>query len=567
MATEPNTTIKLYSGIPFSVNYEHTMYFANATAQASFFAGFTPLSFTEQSYQRVNKNTLRIQASAESLMSYNYMSITNNNHGGRTYYAFIVDVPAYINENTCEITYEIDVIQSYLFHYTGVNNRPDITVKDCFIEREHSNTDGIGDNIVTEPVGLGEYVFANYDELPEVDLNDCYTILGITEVDSDKNNHGTVYDSVYGGLTLYAFDTTNDSGVEELNSWLGDNYTQKPDSVVSLYMCPKLLLSYNNAIDPTTHKVLRNYPPYQKVISTIPETSPDDNFGGYLPLNNKLYTYPYNFLHVDNGEGEALSLRYEFFALEDIEGEQHRIPRLLLNGCFSQPVNLTLSPTGYKGQVNKYNPNHGYPYETALYTEMLSLSNFPLCSWSSDSWNTWVAQNTIPSVLNVISGIGNLGVSSVYSAHPEASLGTGILGTITGLLSDIYSASIKADVCRGKVNNAGGGIAYRTKKFFYGRCHINRKDAEIIDDFFSVYGYATNLIKVPNLFAGTYTRPNYYFVKTAGCDLLGHVNSAIVKKVGEIFDNGITFWLNYAMYGDYTHAKEGNVPVSPNNGN
>lgn len=562
MATEPNTTIKLYSGIPFSVNYEHTMYFANATAQVSFFAGFTPLSFTEQSYQRVNKNTLRIQASAESLMSYNYMSITNNNHGGRTYYAFIVDVPAYINENTCEITYEIDVIQSYLFHYTGVNNRPDITVKGCFIEREHSNTDGIGDNIVTEPVGLGEYVFANYDKVDD-DLEDMCVIVAVTDVNGHAD--GQLYNGMYGGCALYVFDmsladqTALQAEITALNQFI-DSYEQKPDAIVGMYMCPKTLIPAPAIANRKIVGILQAPTEYMKL---LPKTSSADDFGGFLPINMKLYTYPYNFLHIDNGQGDALSLRYEFFSpiyntLTQTYDYTHC--SVIVKGLYTQPVNVQLTPTNYKGVTASYG---GVEYlQDSLLTECISLDNYPMCSWNYDSFSSWCAQNTIPSILNMVSGLGNTAISSVYSAHPTASVGTGLLGQITGLLSNIYTASIKADVCRGKSNNAGGGVSYRTQQFFYGRCHINRKDAEIIDDFFSVYGYATNLIKVPNLFAGTYTRPNYYYVKTAGCDLLGHVNSAIVKKVGEIFDNGITFWLNYALYGDYTLAKQSNVPTS-----
>ena len=70
MATEPNTTIKVYKGVPFNLEYKDTLYFATAAAQTTYFSGLTAFTFDSQSYQRINKNTLRVEKSAEDLMEY-----------------------------------------------------------------------------------------------------------------------------------------------------------------------------------------------------------------------------------------------------------------------------------------------------------------------------------------------------------------------------------------------------------------------------------------------------------------------------------------------------------------
>ena len=237
MATEPNTTIKVYKGVPFNLEYKDTLYFATAAAQTTYFSGLTAFTFDSQSYQRINKNTLRVEKSAEDLMEYNYLSITNKNHGNRTYYGFITDV-SYINENTCEIKYEIDVLQSYLFHY--VSNVSDIKVKSSFIEREHSYTDIVGENIEPEPVDLGEIVFntpLKEIKIPETgsssySLLDLCVIIAVCDVgtSSAQSVVGSVYDGVYSGAVLRAFGMDTTEEIAEINTFLS-GYKEKPDAV------------------------------------------------------------------------------------------------------------------------------------------------------------------------------------------------------------------------------------------------------------------------------------------------------------------------------------------------
>ena len=64
------------------------------------------------------------------------------------FFAFI-NSSEYISNTVSEIHFEIDVIQSWFF---------DFTLQRCFIEREHSITDEIGDNIVGEEINVGNIV-------------------------------------------------------------------------------------------------------------------------------------------------------------------------------------------------------------------------------------------------------------------------------------------------------------------------------------------------------------------------------------------------------------------------
>ena len=65
------------------------------------------------------------------------------------------------------------------------------------------------------------------------------------------------------------------------------------------------------------------------VIPNIPESNTtyvngitlvgNETLDGYTPKNKKMYTYPYNFFNMDNGNGSNLQLRYEFFDNCDIK--------------------------------------------------------------------------------------------------------------------------------------------------------------------------------------------------------------------------------------------------------
>ena len=107
--------------------------------------------FSAQSYQRVNKGTLRLQVTADDIYDYNYLMFRNASYGSKWFYAFINKVN-YINDNTSEIEYELDVIQTWLF---------EAVLEPSYIDREHSATDVIGENLAPEPVKLGEYYCSN----------------------------------------------------------------------------------------------------------------------------------------------------------------------------------------------------------------------------------------------------------------------------------------------------------------------------------------------------------------------------------------------------------------------
>ena len=527
MYIQPQTNIKLLHNVPLDPTYDHTIYFANAAAQTTYFSGLVKYNLINQSYQRVNKGVARVGYKADLLYDCNYMMFQNTAFGSKWFYAFITSVE-YVNNECSDVYFEMDVLQTWYFDYE---------IDRCFVQREHSLTDVIGDHIEPETVATGEYVFNNYQAL--FDLRDLAICIAI--VDTNNTTNGTMYDGIYGSAEIWAYPANTD-GVQLVNAKV-NQYVQKPDAIIGMYMCPLDIIGTLTP-DPRWQDNPEDNPGYHlgygasgvSLQAQLPAPVLTDTLDGYRPKNNKMYTYPYNFVHVDNANGSELSLRYEFF-----EGKR---PAFQVFGTITQPVECMLRPCSYKG-VPGYQQGFGY---TSLNTETLQLSGFPICSWNVDAYQAWVAQNSVPLVLNTAADIGKMAIGSTFSTNPGASLATGIIGEVSNIMSQVYQASISADISKGSFNNGGANIAATKQSFFWGRCSVTAEYARMIDEYFTMFGYATNRVKKPNIG----TRPHWNYVKTLGCTITGSIPGDDARKICNIYNTGITFWKNGSEVGDYS---------------
>ena len=67
---------------------------------------------------------------------------------------------------------------------------------------------------------------------------------------------------------------------------------------------------------------------------------------------------------------------------------------------------------------------------------------------------------------------------------------------------------------------------------------ITPEYAEVIDNYFSCFGYATHVVKVPNVEG----RLQWNYVQTKGCTINGNVPAEAEETITKIYDRGITFW-------------------------
>ena len=203
----PNTDIVLCKNVPLDASYDHTLTFANANAQWSYFYSKAYKILSVNSYQRVMRNKLRVQCTIDEAVQCNYLYFNNSNFEQKFFYAFITGWE-YVNNVTTEITYEIDVFQTFWF---------DVDIKPSFVEREHSNTDLVGENLVPENLELGDYTVAGraavqpYAISGTVATNACVIFLTTFNDDASFTPFiGGFASNVYTGLNVIKKETVND---------------------------------------------------------------------------------------------------------------------------------------------------------------------------------------------------------------------------------------------------------------------------------------------------------------------------------------------------------------------
>ena len=186
MYIQPETNVKILKNVPLDNPYDHTLWFNNATEQASYFAdNLTKFHLTNYTYQRVNKGAIRVEINANKLYDCNYLMFQNTAFGNKWFFAFIKSVE-YVNNVCSEITFEIDVMQTWLFDYH---------MDRCFVEREHVSDDRIGVNLVNENFNVTNYVATN---VTTVNLKDKGMVaIGLaTDTptgDYDPSSYATLY--------------------------------------------------------------------------------------------------------------------------------------------------------------------------------------------------------------------------------------------------------------------------------------------------------------------------------------------------------------------------------------
>lgn len=77
--------------------------------------------------------------------------------------------------------------------------------------------------------------------------------------------------------------------------------------------------------------------------------------------------------------------------------------------------------------------------------------------------------------------------------------------------------------------------------------NIKQEYAKIIDNFFNMFGYKINEVKIPNITG----RPNWNFVKTIDCNITGDFPQQDIQTLKNMFNNGVTFWHNSNTFLDY----------------
>lgn len=524
MYIEPNTTIKLLSGVRLDNTYENTLYFPNLSSQLSYFNSKAIHSFLNQTYQRLDTGKMTLNMKADTLYNCNYIMFQNSAYGNKWFFAFLLKVD-FVNNATSVVTFEIDVIQTWLF---------EAQLMPSFVERQHVFTDKIGDNLVQDNLELGDY---KYQRLDVESHFDRWMVCVAATFDKDFNDApGGLVGGIFSGLCYNTF-LSPAAAATFIAEATENNYA---NGIVSVFMIPE---DFGSPPAGSTNPNFYNVN-IQKSYT---------NIDGYVPHNNKLFTYPYNTLYVTNNEGIGSDFPFEYF-----EGDtQCSFRESCIMSCSPEAACI---PLLYKGVYLNYN-------------EKIVLENFPQCAYAIDSYRAWIAQNRARLLMTGIrQGVNALramtGVD--YASAGIAGAATGETGNaITGaFFNHVNTALDTADIIANmydhytmpmQATSGGGGslnIALGIKGFQYYRAYIRKEYATIIDGYWDLYGYPIHQVQTPNRNA----RKNWTYLKTKGANITGNIPSMYLSLIKALYNRGMRWWNN----GDYVGLYQLDNP--PNGG-
>ena len=177
-----------------------------------------------------------------------------------------------------------------------------------------------------------------------------------------------------------------------------------------------------------------------------------------------------------------------------------------------------------------------------------AFNGYPQIPWTTNVYSQWQAvkdQNMYYQVKNALGTVGSIGYGKLIGTNIDFAKQIRD-NTVNNAIVDQTFTRI-TPTHHGSSDGYADIVASNNKPLFT-RAHLNDNALEILDDYFTRYGYQINRVKTPN----THARPAFNFVKTNGCTVTGSLPADDMALVNSIHDSGITYWTNHSAVGDYS---------------
>lgn len=579
-------TIKLYSNFPIN-DYSNQVYYNDENARDSAFDSYcsnrknVDIFYNIASVDKTSM-TFRLQTNYKNAMHYNYGVVIEDN---KRYYFFIDNIIWSSNLVTATFCCTVDWWQTYCY---------DVTFKKSFVEREHVEDDTFGKHILDEGLPTSQYVVESSTVLGG---NDFYFMVSISDtsllfVDGGvgpgdklpslfqptKNQYSTCL------LVFNDLDSTKD-----IINWLvAEN---KIDAIQGVYLQPKnadiilgdcMLFGTDNTLHDGNDfmkginyvKAINKNPTVNKAFLGKPTT-----IQGYTPNNNKCFCYPYCFGNFTNNNGASLVGQFELTVDNVIEF------------CYYFPIGEGQTSYGYLAHYDGVNINLDYsitgltnpelPWVSNTYSAYMSANQnsianeFRTIGLNKEVANAMNIADTIGSFANMLSfgsSTSNLqqttgSVSRTVSS--DSSVGSFSTGGLAGNIINpferlvnneltAYNAKNKIDATLKDVQSKGNiahGSFTSNAQIIEGQygfkmqlMTVTKENIEMIDNYFDMFGYKVNVIKVPQF----NSRLRWNYIKTSAVNVIGNIPQIALLSIKKMFDNGTTIWHQLNNMYDYS---------------
>ena len=531
-AITPNTELRLMK-CPIESDNRNQLTFSSLSAQFNYFKNLPHMTVDNFTYQRKD-SIIRYPAHIDSILGYNYVMYQNEEYTDKWFYAFITNME-YVNDNMTYITIKTDVYQTWQF---------DISWKRSFVEREHVNNDTIGLHTIPERLETGDYVCSNVSQI--FNGNNTYICIACSDINDTIGLRTTrYYNGVFSGTEPFLFrDYQSASNFVTMMS-----ADAKAEAIVSVYLIPQSLFTDQTLNWQITNVTIGAHT-YTFEMSRVPTSSeavlmttsstitPPSTIDGYTPKNNKLKTSPYSYFYISNNVGSDVPFKYEDFVSNTATFKTY--------GSLTPGGSIRCIPMNYK----KYSDTDStYRH----FNSGVTVAKYPICSWSNDCYTNWLTSQSVNLGFKAVGGIvgiigGGALIATGAGAVAGASMIAGGIGMIADSAKEIYQHSLTPDQAQGNSNS--GDIAYsihRLDVLCY-KMTVRNEMAQVIDNYFSMYGYKVNILKIPNITG----RTNWNYVKTIGANIQGDIPEQDINELKSMFNSGITLWHNPSTYLDYS---------------
>ena len=514
---------------PLVSDYKHQLTFSNLQAQLSYFNSKIEKTFDNYTYIK-HDNLIKVGENIDNIINCNYLFYKNTGFTNKYYFCFITNME-YINENCTAIYFTTDVFQTWQFQ---INYHP------CFVEREHVNDDTIGAHTVEENLNVGEVI--EESETTDSSYTNEYgyyigIMSGYTPTDGQssggKNYDGiSILNNVVSGLDLFLFKITDRPSIFNVLFFLArTNDDGKINDIGNMFIIPNASI---NEARLSLHTFPYEYGGVQIgtcTYYTIPPASDDvvfnpttfnttitkrHSFTGFTPKNNKCFVYPYNYLYVSNNQGSDNIFKYEDFSTNNCVFENQLAVSIGISG--------RIVPKNYRNKL--------YDYD-----ESITLGKYPTCGWSGDAFTNWLTANAV----NIPSQIVGSVIGSVTQIATGNVIGglTNIAGTIASTIGEFHKANLLPNIKGGQTQ---GDISFSANSmgFTFREMREKTEFLQVIDNYFSMFGYKVNILKTPNIMG----RNNWNYVKTTNANFTGNIPQSDILQINKMFNDGVTFWHN-----------------------
>lgn len=501
----PETTIQLYWRT--GVDEQNQPYFTSEGAKLAWYRVHSPITRTAYSFQRENRNWIRIEGKAESLRDYDMFAFQNS-EGSKWVFCKVEEVE-FINPNCTEIRYSVDYMQTYI---------EDIRFGKCWVEREMQENDWDGstpsfNNLQPEGIETGSMTRSIANLTGTVEF-DSFSVVCVSKYNENGNPTPkiTSMNNYPSGLEEIVFSLPKNGRLNDLENYISmleEKGINVNEAIVGLFIVPNTYAGGSSTGDRTVGVI----PPYPTI-------------NGYTVINAKCFTSEFFRLEISNRRGNEQELKPENFT------ETDTILLRMEYGFKGACGGSMLYPQGYEGNPKDFGV---IKYDDAQ------------AAFTSNAFTSWIAANTTSLGVSTANSIFQGAVTGAMMGAMAGPVGSGVGVAVGAAGAFLNVASTFAKIAdRAKDPTAIGGqqagsvmeILMDNYGYSVNWLHPYTANLRSIDQFFSRFGYRTNRFKKPNVD----TRPKWNYVKTSDAVCRGPFPKKAQIYMQNIMNNGVTFW-------------------------